>query len=71
MEEQLAVVNVRRIEAWQIDITAANHSEALIWLYYAAKLDHLLCVPALLFLYFGLRRLLQATEMTSSGVKES
>ena len=35
---------------------------ALAWLYYAAKLDHLLCVPALLFLYFGLRRLLKEAE---------
>jgi len=35
-------------------------------LYYAAKLDHLLCVPALLFLFFGLRRLLKDAETTTS-----
>ena len=36
-------------------------------LYYAAKLDHLLCVPAMLFLYFGLRRLLKAAGQRRAG----
>lgn len=67
LEEQLAVIDIRRISLWDIHITAAAQSKTLIWLYYAAKLDHLLCVPALLFLYFGLRRLLKETERTSSG----
>ena len=47
---------------WEINITARNHSKGLVWLYYFVKLDHLLCVPALLFLYFGLKRLLKKTE---------
>ena len=67
LEEQLAVIDIRRISLWDIRITAAVPSKILVWLYYAAKLDHLLCVPALLFLYFGLRRLLKETERTSSG----
>lgn len=62
LEEQLAVLDVRRIDPWTISVTAPHQPDALIWLYYAAKLDHLLCVPALLFLYFGLRRLLSETE---------
>ena len=40
-------------------------SPVLVWLYYAAKLDHLLCVPALLFLFFGLRRLLRDAETST------
>lgn len=71
LEEQLAVVDVRRIDPWKISLTAANHSNALIWLYYAAKLDHLLCVPALLFLYFGLRRLLKEAESKAPEVIRS
>ena len=63
LDEQLAVIDVRRIDPWKISLIASNHSKTLIWLYYAAKLDHLLCVPALLFLYFGLRRLLRETEV--------
>ena len=62
LEEQLAVIEIQQIKPWQINITAPNHSKALVWLYYFAKFDHLLCVPALLFLYFGLRRLLKSTE---------
>jgi len=70
LEEQLAVIDVRRIDPWRISITAAHQPSVLIWLYYAAKLDHLLCVPALLFLYFGLRRLLKETEAKSPGVRQ-
>jgi len=67
LDEQLAIIDVRRIDPWKISLSAANDSKTLIWLYYAAKLDHLLCVPALLFLYFGLRRLLRETEAQGPG----
>lgn len=62
VEEQLGLVDIQRIGLWDIHITTPMKSQTLLWLYYAAKLDHLLCVPALLFLYFGLRRLLKDTE---------
>jgi len=68
MEEQIPVIEVQRINPWEISITAADHSSALTWFYYAAKLDHLLCIPALLFLYFGLRRLLKETDTKTPGV---
>jgi hypothetical protein len=63
LDEQLAVVQVARISAWDVVMTTPSGSKGLLWLYYAAKLDHLLCVPALLFLYFGLRRLLRETDL--------
>ena len=66
LEEQLAIIEIERISLWDIKLTTAMESKAIFWLYYAAKLDHLLCLPALLFLYFGLRRLLKETETTSS-----
>jgi len=59
LDEQLAVVDIQTVAPWTVRIDADVFSPALAWLYYAAKLDHLLCVPALLFLYFGLRRLLK------------
>jgi hypothetical protein len=71
LEEQIPVIEVQRINPWEISITAADHSSALIWFYYATKLDHLLCVPALLFLYFGLRRLLKETDTKTRGVIQS
>ena len=71
LEEQIAVIDVRRIDSWKLSISAANHSDILIWIYYAAKLDHLLCVPAVLLLYFGLRRLLKETDDKTPGVMPS
>ena len=68
LEEQLAIIDIQRINLWQINITSNNHSTAILWLYYIAKFDHLLCVPALLFLYFGLRRLLKNAETSTSGL---
>jgi hypothetical protein len=66
LEEQFAIIDIERVSLWNINITAATQSKTLFWLYYAAKLDHLLCVPALFLLYFGLRRLLKETETKSS-----
>jgi hypothetical protein len=71
LEEQLAIIDIQRINLWQINITAPHHSTALVWLYYFAKFDHLLCVPALLFLYFGLKRLLKRTETSKPGLAAS
>jgi hypothetical protein len=43
----------------KIRIDVEKNLTALAWFYYVAKLDHLLCVPAMAFLYAGLRRLLK------------
>ena len=59
IDEQTALIETWRISTWDIKISSDTDSNILIWVYYVAKLDHLLCVPALLFLYFGLRRLLK------------
>ena len=66
LEEQQNLINLQQIDHWHLQLTAVNGSKTLVWLYYAAKLDHLLCVPALLFLYFGLRRLLKETQTPTS-----
>ena len=50
-----------------IQINAQNGNNGLETLYYFAKLDHLLCVPALFFLYLGLKRLLRASRSKSVG----
>jgi len=38
-------------------IVTNNDSSLLAWFYYILKLDHLLCVPAMLFFYRGLSKL--------------
>ena len=69
LEEQSALIEVQRLADWQMRITAAHPSGlSLKWLYYAAKLDHLLCVPAMCFLYFGLRRLMVDTQKQSRRI---
>lgn len=50
----------RIINAGHIDGVASPGDEptALVLLYYLARMDHLLCVPGIVFLYLGLRRLI-------------
>ena len=58
--EQLGLIQVHKVNAWDIRIDASPEYRFLIPVYYLARLDHLLCVPALLFLYTGLKRLIKA-----------
>jgi hypothetical protein len=62
LKDQLQLVQVLQIDSSHIQLSAGNGSTALDILFYFAKLDHLFCVPALLFLYLGLRRLLKANH---------
>ena len=66
MDEQLLLVNVKRLSNWQIRIDSSTAQSDLAWIYYLLKLDHLLCVPAMCFLYGGLRRLLNANVKPQS-----
>lgn len=72
ISEQMNFVQVERISAWQIRITAGSVKRAsnllctagnwLEYFYFFAKLDHLLCVPAIFFLYSGLKSLLKEIQ---------
>ena len=66
LDEQVGVILVKRINFWQVQINAVNGRRSLEALYYFVKLDHLFCVPGMLFLYFGLRRLLKEARQNSS-----
>jgi hypothetical protein len=59
LDEQLAWIRVEKIGFWQQRITAAQGPDILAPMYYLIKMDHLLCVPAMIFLYMGLNRLLE------------
>jgi hypothetical protein len=68
LEEQSGLLQIVSAGSWQMEIRAADHDSGLPYLYYLVKLDHLLCVPALFFLYAGLKRLLkQHTRPKSDG----
>jgi hypothetical protein len=58
LEEQLRAVAISRVSPTRINIVVAGGFEWLVPVYYAAKLDHLFCVPAMLCLYLGLKKLL-------------
>ena len=45
--------------SWNCRIRFVHGSDKVALLYYFAKLDHLFCVPGIMFLYMGLRRLLK------------
>ena len=58
LEEQSALLQIQRSAAMQIRLITESGLNWVAGVYYLTKLDHLLCVPALLLLMLGLRRLL-------------
>jgi hypothetical protein len=62
LDEQSGILDTAMAGPGQIRIEVGANLSALAWFYYLAKLDHLLCVPAMVFLYGGLRRLLKDAE---------
>ena len=63
LDDQLKIVQVKRIGLLKIQLTDLYDSPSLKALYYVAKLDHLLCVPAIVFLYLGLKRLVKEQRL--------
>jgi len=67
LDDQTDIIRVQQIDLWHIQIKVVGNSSNLGILYYLAKLDHLICVPGVIFLFAGLRRLLKETDQTDSG----
>lgn len=71
LEEQVDVLSISRPGRWQIAIETQPQWTWLGALYYLVKLDHLLCVPAVVFLYMGLRRLIkEAPQRPAKGATQ-
>ena len=70
LDDQMGIIQVQRIGLWEIRLTDLYNSNALKILYYFAKLDHLLCVPAIVFLYLGLKRIVkeQRVDVVKQGL---
>lgn len=60
IEEQTTVLEISRVDFRQLRLQPQPGYEWIDTVFYLSKLDHLLCVPALIFLYSGLKRLLAA-----------
>ena len=61
LDEQIHWLKVSAFDEWQISISVNGGGKSLAVLYYILKLDHLLCVPAMICLYLGLKSLLRNT----------
>jgi len=71
LEEQVDILDMAQIEPWQLRLQAQPGFEWSVWLYYVVKLDHLLCVPAMFYLYLGLKNLIETQALESRpGKKE-
>jgi hypothetical protein len=70
LDDQMGIIQVQRMGLWEIRLTDLYNSNALKILYYFAKLDHLLCVPAIVFLYLGLKRIVkeQRVDVVKQGL---
>jgi hypothetical protein len=59
LDEQFNLIQVKTIDPWQIKINDSYDNNLLKFFYYLARMDYLLYMPAFIFLYYGLRRLLK------------
>jgi hypothetical protein len=66
LDEQVNILQTRIVEMWRIQIDYAEGYRGLAILYYWLKLDHLLCVPAMIYLYLGLKQITLQAEAASS-----
>jgi hypothetical protein len=67
LDEQSGILDTAMAAPGKIKIEIGDNPVSLAWFYYIAKLDHLLCVPAMAFLYAGLRRLLKDAVQRRTG----
>lgn len=63
LDEHLHILGITKVDFWHIRIESLQGQYGLGVLYYLLKLDHLLCVPAMFFLYRGLRLLVIDAEI--------
>ncbi len=62
LDEQTGFLTVQQIDPRHLFLAPQPGLEVLAPLYYLVKLDHLWCVPALIFLFLGLRCLADESE---------
>ena len=68
LDEQLSVLQITPLDPWHIKMVASEGYEGLTVLYYLVKLDHLLCVPAMFCLFYGLKMLIKNSETVEKNL---
>ncbi|MEN8243997.1 MAG: hypothetical protein ABFS43_03740 [Thermodesulfobacteriota bacterium] len=61
LDEHLDIFGIAKIDLWHIQFDNPEGQDIVTLLYYLMKLDHLLCVPAMFSLYYGLKTILRNT----------
>lgn len=62
LDNQVRAVRIENLSMTKMAIITRSDSSLLAMIYYLLKLDHLLCVPAMAFLYLGLDHLLKSQK---------
>lgn len=62
LNEQFNIIQVTTIGPWQIKINDCFDNNLLKVFYYLARMDYLIFIPAFIFLYYGLARLLKKSH---------
>ena len=71
LDEQVDILKIDKVGTWQLVINTETGYDKLAALYYLVKLDHLICVPAMMFLYFGLKRLIRDSAPTAPTSRQA
>jgi hypothetical protein len=53
LDNQIEVVRIETLSITQMAVTTQSDSQLLAVIYYFLKMDHLWCVPAMIFLFMG------------------
>ncbi len=59
MDNQIQVVRIETLSVTRLAVVTQPDSQLLAVVYYFLKMDHLWCVPAMIFLFLGLDTLLK------------
>ncbi|SDT89919.1 hypothetical protein [Desulfobacula phenolica] len=71
LDNQAYAVKIENLSLTRIKVVAQNNSALLAWLYYGLKLDHLLCVPAMILFYKGLSSLVSEHQQQMAKKERS
>ncbi len=59
LDNQIEVVHIETLSVTRLAVVTQSDSQLLAVIYYFLKMDHLWCVPAMIFLFLGLDTLLR------------
>ena len=71
MDEHLDILGITKIDLWHIRIESIYGQDSIAVLYYVLKLDHLLCVPAMFFMYYGLKTILKYDSAATGNGRQT